>query len=111
MRTVTGTVTIPRYEDDTQLDRFAADTLLMADFNFVGPSLGSTDCLFEIYIPSLKLTKAEAPVAGPGTISATYDFEALVPAARPYGFPTDRKGGELIINLQNNVATNVLYAT
>ncbi|MFC2076626.1 phage tail tube protein [candidate division KSB1 bacterium] len=113
VRTVTGSITIPCYRNDTFFDRHDADTLLMGDFKFTGPDIGSSTARYRlnIYLPSFRLTKASAPVNGPGTVAETYSLEALIPAGEPSGFPFDRLNSELFIELQNDVSVNVLYTT
>ena len=55
--------TVPRYEADTYVDWYEADTPLHAWLKFT-----SGNYLFDIHIPRLKIDNVQAPIEGPGLI-------------------------------------------
>ncbi len=88
MREVTGSFTLPRYEADTIFTWKDAETTLMGELSISGSTLTNEARNMKIFINSLKITKASAPVAGAGVITQTFEFVALVPSGQPASFPT-----------------------
>jgi len=108
-RIVTGSFTIPRYENDTFLDDYDAQNALMAILKFTGSQIGATGYYrtFWIWLPTLKFDKVDAPMGGPGLIPVEHTFTAEIPAACPAGFPTQATK-EMVIQMQNDLSTNPL---
>jgi hypothetical protein len=108
-RLVTGSFTIPRYENDTFFDDHTAQNNLMAMMRFIGSEIGSTGYYhtFWIWLPTLKFDAVDAPMGGSGIIPVEHTFTCEIPAAAPSGFPTEATR-EMVIELQNDLDTNPL---
>jgi len=108
-RLVTGSFTIPRYENDTFLDHCDAQNALMAILKFTGSQIGATGYYrtFWIWLPTIKFDKVDAPMGGPGIIPVEHTFTCELPAACPQGFPAQATK-EMVIQVQNGLSTNPL---
>ena len=106
-REVSGSFTVPRYDADTFVDFLTNNTKLMAHIQFEGSTMATITRRFEIFLSSIVLTKGSVPVGGPGALSQSFDFTALVPAAQPYwsdGSPTQNviaPRSEMVIRVRN----------
>ncbi len=98
---VSGSFTLPRYQSDALLNRLDASTYLMADFTWTGPEIGSTGYFYQIkvYVPYLLLKTGEAQVGGSDLLPISHDWTAYTPPATPAGFPTNKKGGPILIEV------------
>jgi hypothetical protein len=107
---VTGELTLARYQADTLLATVDANSLLMMAWHYTGPEIGSTGyaARLSLYFPSLVLLEGQAGFAGPGIPTLTLPFQALVPAARPAGFPVSAHGGPFMIEMISPVNTHPL---
>lgn len=108
-RQVTGSMRLPRYENDDFLDAVAAGTPLMAMLKFTGSAIGETgyNRTLWIWLPRFTLDQAPAPTSGPGLTSMQLNFTAELPSQAPAGFPANATK-ELLIQLQNDYASNPL---
>ena len=108
-RLVTGSFTIPRYENNTLLDDYDAQNALMAMLKFTGSQIGATGHYhtFWIWLPTLKFDKVDAAIGGAGIIPVEHTFTAEIPAACPAGFPAQATR-EMVIQMQNALSTNPL---
>lgn len=116
-REITGSLSIPRYEDDTFADWLTAKTTLMAHIRFSGSVLvsGGSNRMLEIFICSMELNSPSRPVGGADVIAQTYGFRGLVPTGQPSttggdGFPTqnqDNPRSEVMIQTLNANPFNV----
>jgi hypothetical protein len=90
---ITGNFIIPRYINDARFTKFDANTKQMAYLKCLGPKpIGGLSLEFTIYLGSLLLTKPAIPIDDPGLLMEQWDFEALIPAEAPAGFPTATSG-------------------
>jgi len=78
-RRVTGTIEIPRYKNDTWLDAVNGFTTYMLWINFIGSEIDSENYEFNIHMPAIKFTNADAPITGAELIKQTLAFEAELP--------------------------------
>jgi len=106
-RLITGSFTFPRYESDAFLDHFDDQTAQMALLKFVGSEIGSTGYYNSLWIwlPTLKFDNVSALLSGPGMLTVTHEFTCELPAAAPYGFPS-QASKELLVQIQNNLSIN-----
>ena len=114
-REITGTVTVPRYTANTFITHYQADNVLMASFAFVGSTLTGSNVsstnASTIWLRALKLTSVGAPIDGPGGITHTFGFKALIPTAASSGMPTvNNANTEMVIVNTNNNPFNCLRA-
>lgn len=108
-RQLTGSLKLPRYENDDFLDALDAGTPLMAMLKFTGSAIGSTgyNRTLRIWLPRFTLDQAPAPTSGPGLVGMQLNFTAELPSQAPAGFPTNATK-ELLVQLQNDYPTNPL---
>lgn len=108
-RLITGSFTVPRYENDTFLDHLDDQAAQMAMLKFTGSQIGVTGYYNTLWawLPTVKFDKIDAPMGGPGMLTVTHTFTAELPAAVPSGFPS-QASKELIIQIQNDLDTNPL---
>ena len=78
-RKVTGSIEIPRYQNDTFLKAANGSTTYMINIEYSGAAIDSENQEFVAYIPQFRITNASAPIAGPEIIKQTLAFEAHVP--------------------------------
>ena len=79
-RRITGTIEIPRYENDIFLNAVHGSTIYEMKIEFTGNVIGgSHNEEFNIYIPQLKFTSATAPATGAPLIKQTLSFEVISP--------------------------------
>ena len=113
MREITGSFTIPRYENDTWLDWRDDQEKLIAKISVSGSTLTGDARNMTIYINSFKLEKASVPVTGAEALNQTFNFRAFVPASTPTGFPAqtaledNNPLGEITITTLNQSPWNV----
>ena len=115
-REVTGSFTLPRYSNDTQLNLVPAGTLQMAHLQCLGPDLtsgGSDYAALHFYLRALKLVQGDAPADKPGMLGQKFNFTCLQPPSASGGddWPTPSTGaenGELIITSYDHNPFNYL---
>lgn len=107
---VTGELVLARYQADTLLATVDANSPLMMAWHWTGPEIGSTGytARLSLYFPSLVFLEGQAGFAGPGMPTLTLPFQALVPAARPAGFPVSAHTGPLMIEVISPVSSHPL---
>lgn len=95
-RRVTGSFTVPRHTSNARLSNYTAGDLLMAELIASGPALDSVlAAKHYLFFRSLKLSKAEASVAGAEIIEEKYDFQCLIPpSASGATWPTPTAGAD-----------------
>ena len=105
---ISGSVTLGRYAVDTLLDAWPANTIWMMRTRFTGPLIdGVNPFRLTIYIPSLRITQAQAPL-GTGAANLPLLWFAEAPAAQPAGFPTLSRLTPIAIEVQNSIADHPL---
>ncbi len=96
---VTGSFTIPKYVTKSYENAFVAGTLMKADIRFItttqipAPGGGAYYYEFNLYLPQIQITEANAPVDGAGKIAQTIEFIATKAATAPDGM--DGNGGDV----------------
>lgn len=111
MRSVTLSLTMPRYEADTFLNKMKSDTIMMADIIWTGATISGSDAAkFELFIRSFKFTSVTpANVEGSGLMPLTFEAVCLIPTAAPSGMPTAIKSdSEFLIRLTNRFPFNLM---
>lgn len=109
-REITGSLSIPRYEDDIFADWLTNKTILMAYIQFEGSIFPTDKRGLNIFICSMELTSPSRPVGGADVIAQTYGFRALIPTGQPNGFPTqnqDSPRSEVMIQTINHNPFNM----
>lgn len=108
-RLVTGSFTIPRYENDDFLNHLDDQTAQMAMLRLTGPAIGSTGENHKVWIwlPTFKFDTVTAPVRDAGMLTVTHAYTCELPAAVPAGFPAEA-AKELLIQVQSDLADNPL---
>jgi len=104
-RTVTGVISVPRYNSNTLLDYRDNQTDLMGKLIMTGDIIDGTE-EFELvfWLPHFRLTNGTPNVADAGKLTQQYDFQCLEPTGAASGFPTQWDTdfrGELIIETQD----------
>ncbi len=78
-RRITGTFEIPRYKNDDFLKAVNGFTTYMLWVNFTGSAIDSENYELNFYLPSIKFSNTEAPIAGAELIKQTLSWEAESP--------------------------------
>lgn len=80
LRTVNGTLEIPRYKDDTFLKAANYNTTYEMLLKFTGVLIGGTNYEeFNLFVPSIKFDKVGAPISGAAIIKQNLNFQAAAP--------------------------------
>jgi hypothetical protein len=109
-RRITGSLTIPRYENEAFLDDLDSQAKLMAMFRFTGPQIGSTGYYntLWVWLPTIKIDKGSVPIGGPALLTKQITFSAELPTGLAAGFPSQATK-EMLIQIQNDLNTNPLH--
>lgn len=105
-REVSGSFTVPRHVSASLFTNYANDTTYMAELRFAKTNAiyAAFDAKLNIYMRSLKLTKADLSVSGPQVLEEKINFTCFQPAGVSSGMPTPPEGAansEVAIEVQN----------
>jgi len=108
--TLTLSLGLARYRNDTQFTRLLAGTLLMGDVKLTGPLIGSTGVHYQhnLYFPQCVLTDVASPVQGATVPGITHQATLLTPETQPASFPVPNHLGPLQIELINQESQHPL---
>lgn len=76
-RSITGTMTVEFLSAETLYDAFAADTTTSLQLTLTGTTVSSSNYLFDIIIPNIKLDGEAPKVSGPGVVTQSVSFTGL----------------------------------
>lgn len=109
LRRVSGTLTIPRYNANTLLNKFEAGTPQMLRIAFLGPQINGSPYYYSMWfwLPCIQLTNVQVPCVKDSVLPVVCDFLAKNPVTSPAGFPTGSTN-ELVVQIVNNVSSNLI---
>lgn len=95
-REVVGSFSLPRYGqnigDSSDLDAFdewrVDETVLMANLKMQGTTIATVARYLNLWLPSLRITNVNKPVAGANVITQDVQFRCVEPAGQAASFPT-----------------------
>jgi len=80
MRSITGSIEIPRYEDDDKVKAVNGFTTYAMHLKFTGDLIGGANYEeLNVYFPQIKFTNVQAPIGGAELIKQTLNFEVQNP--------------------------------
>jgi hypothetical protein len=94
VRTVTGSIKLPRYDSDNYQTWMETPTDLQLLLRFTGPDISGSTLNHEycFILPFVRITAAPFPVPGAGIITGDLEFEAMRPASE-YTWVSNILGG------------------
>jgi hypothetical protein len=76
-RMITGSLTAEWISSEALYNAFAADTTTSLQLTFVGPTVSTSNYLFDVIIPNIKLDGESPKVPGPAVITQAVSFTGL----------------------------------
>lgn len=76
-RMISGTLTAEWFSSEAMYNAFAADTTTSLQLTFVGPTVSTSNYLFDVIIPNVKLDGESPKVPGPAVITQSVGFTGL----------------------------------
>lgn len=74
MRAITGSFTVEWLSSEAMYNAFAADTTTSLQLTFVGSTVSTSNYLFDIIVPNIKLDGESPKVGGPGVVTQAVQF-------------------------------------